>query len=68
MIQAVHKGIEIELELHQQTHDYWKCDYTLISHPDENRAFHLGDKSFPAMDLAEDDALQDARNAIDRLP
>ena len=33
MIQAVHKGIEIEMELHQLTEGYWKCDYTLIKHP-----------------------------------
>jgi hypothetical protein len=25
MIQAICKGIEIEMELHQQAHDYWKC-------------------------------------------
>ena len=29
MIQAIYKGIEIEMEMHQQPHDYWKCDYTL---------------------------------------
>ena len=28
MIQSIYKGIEIEMELHQQAHGYWKCDYT----------------------------------------
>ena len=27
MIQAVYNGIEIEMELHQQAHEHWKCDY-----------------------------------------
>ena len=67
MIQFVHKGVEIELELHQQTHDYWKCDYTLITHPDEKRTFHQGENAFPEMDLAKDDALREARAAIDGL-
>jgi len=33
MIQAVHKGIEIEMELHQLQQGFWKCDYSLIKHP-----------------------------------
>jgi hypothetical protein len=36
MIQAIYKGIEIEMEMHQQAHDSWKCDYTLIKHPGPN--------------------------------
>jgi hypothetical protein len=36
MIQAIYKGIEIEMEMHQQAHEYWKCDYTLIKHPERN--------------------------------
>jgi hypothetical protein len=44
MIQAICKGIEIEMELHQQAHDYWKCDYTLIRHPDRTETIHHGDK------------------------
>ena len=36
MIQSINKGIEIEMELHQQAHGYWKCDYTLIKHPRAN--------------------------------
>jgi hypothetical protein len=44
MIQATHKGIEIEMELHQLTHGYWTCDSTL--------AIYHGDEEFPTMDLA----------------
>jgi hypothetical protein len=65
MIQAIYKGIEIEMELHQQTHGYWKCDYTLIKHPERTVTLHHGDKEYPNMDLARDAALQEARDAID---
>jgi hypothetical protein len=58
MIQAVHKGIEIEMELHQQADDTWKCDYTLIKHPGRIQTLHHGDAKFPTMDSA--------RDAIDR--
>jgi len=67
MIQSVYKGVEIELELHQQTQDCWKCDYTLITHPDRVRTLHPGEKAFATMDLAKDAALQEARDAIDQL-
>jgi len=66
MIQAVHKGVEIEMELHQLVHGYWKCDYTLIRHPGRNRTIHHGDEEFPTTDLAKENALQQARDAIDR--
>jgi hypothetical protein len=66
MIQAVHKGVEIELELHQLMHGFWKCDYTLIKHPGRIQTLHAGDREFPTMDAAKDYALQEARNAIDR--
>jgi hypothetical protein len=65
MIQAIYKGVEIEMELHQQTHGLWKCDYTLIKHPEETRTLRRGDKAFPTMDLAREYALQEAREAID---
>ena len=68
MIQAVYKGVEIEMELHQQAHDYWKCDYTLIKHPGRAQTIHHGDIQFPTMDLAKEHALQEARNAIDGAP
>ncbi len=66
MIQAIHKGIEIEMELHQLTEGYWRCDYTLIKHPGRTQTLHHGDEQFPTMDLAKDHALQQAREAIDR--
>jgi hypothetical protein len=66
MIQAIYKGIEIEMEMHQQAHDYWKCDYTLIKHPGRTETLHHGDKEFPTMELAKEYALQEARDAIDR--
>jgi hypothetical protein len=65
MIQAVHKGIEIEMELHQLPHGLWKCDYTLIKHPAGTKTLHHGDTEFPTMDLAREYALQEARNEID---
>jgi hypothetical protein len=66
MIQAIYKGIEIELELHQLTHGYWKCDYIVIKHPQGAKTIHYGDKEFPSMDLASESALQQARDAIDQ--
>ncbi len=66
MIQAIHKGVEIELESHQQLHGLWKCDYVLITHPDRSRTAHPGEAEFPTKDLADEHALQEARDAIDR--
>ena len=66
MIQAIHKGIEIEMELHQLTHGYWKCDYTLINHPERTIMIDHGPKEFPTMDLARESAFQEACAAIDR--
>jgi hypothetical protein len=66
MIQAVYKGREIEMELHQLTHGYWKCDYTVIRHPERTETIHHGDEEFPTMDLASESALREARRAIDR--
>ena len=65
MIQAIHKAIEIEMEIHQLAHG-WKCDYTLIKHPERTITIHHGDKEFPTMELARGSALQEARDAIDR--
>jgi hypothetical protein len=65
VIQAIHKGIEIEMEMHQEAHGNWKCDYTLIKHPERTITLHHGDKEFPTMDLAREYALQEARRAID---
>jgi hypothetical protein len=66
MIQAAYKGVEIEMEIHQFAHGNWKCDYTLIKHPGGAETIHHGDKEFPTMDLAEEYALKEARDAIDR--
>ena len=66
MIQEFHKGVEIEIELHQLPHGLWKCDYTLIKHPERTQTIHQGDEEFPTMDLAKEYALQQARNTIDR--
>jgi hypothetical protein len=67
MIQAIYKGIEIEMELHQQAHEHWKCDYTLIKHPDRTETIHHGDNEFATFDLARDAALQDAHDAINQV-
>jgi hypothetical protein len=66
MIQAIHKGVEIELESHQEPHGLWKCDYTLITHPQRIRTTHPGSTEFRTKDLADEHALQEARAAIDR--
>ena len=66
MIQAVHKGIEIEMEMHQQAHGYWKCDYSLIRHPGRAITINHGAKEFPTLELAREYAFQQACDAIDR--
>lgn len=66
MIQAIYKGIEIEMEMHQQAHEEWKCDYTVIKHPEGTKTLHHGDKKFPTMELAREYSFQEARDAIDR--
>jgi hypothetical protein len=65
MIQAIHKGVEIELEIHQLPQGRWKCDYTLITHPERTKTIHHGDVEFTSEDLAKENALQEARDAID---
>jgi hypothetical protein len=66
MIQAIHKGVEIELVSHQLPHGLWTCDYTLTTHPERTRTNHRGVVEFPTKDLADEHALQEARDAIDR--
>ena len=66
MIQEFHKGVEIELEIHQSPQDLWRCDYTLITHPERPKTIHHGGEEFFTMDLAKEYALQQARDAIDR--
>ena len=66
MIQSTYKGIEIEMELHQWTHGFWSCDYTLVKHPEGTKTVHHGTEIFPTEDVARDHALTDARAAIDK--
>jgi hypothetical protein len=66
VIQEFHRGVEIELEIHQAPHGLWRCDYTLIRHPERTKTIHQGDEKFTSMDLAKEYALQAARDAIDR--
>jgi hypothetical protein len=65
MIQATYKGVEIELESHQLQHGMWTCDYALTTHPQRTRTSHPGTAEFPTKDLADENALQQARDAID---
>ncbi len=67
MIQSIYKGIEIEMEMHQEVQqEYWRCDYTLIKHPASTVTIYLSDQEFPSMELAREYALHDARVAIDQ--
>src|ERR1022692_2616878 len=50
VIQAIYKGIEIEIEMHQQAHEHWKCDYTLIKHPERTMTIHHETEAFPTME------------------
>ncbi|MGP0071382.1 MAG: hypothetical protein ACLPWF_05545 [Bryobacteraceae bacterium] len=47
-------------------HGYWKCDYTLIKHPERTITIHHAEQVFPTMDLAREYAPHDARVAIDQ--
>jgi hypothetical protein len=67
MVQASYKGIEIEMELHELEHGGWRCDYTLIKHPQRTKTIHHGDQGFPTMELARASALHEARVAIDAV-
>ncbi len=69
MIQAIHKGVEIELESHQGTHGQWMCDYTLILHPDgiRTRMTHPAKAEFATKDVADENAPREARAEIDRV-
>jgi hypothetical protein len=64
----MHKGIEIEMEMHQQAHGHWKCDYTLIKHPERSITIHHGAEEFATFDLAREHALAEACAAIDKGP
>jgi hypothetical protein len=66
VIQAIYKGIEIEMEMHQQSHEGWKCDYTLIKHPERTMTIHHGTEVFPTLETARTHTLKDAQDAIDQ--
>jgi hypothetical protein len=66
MIQAMHKGIEIEMEMHQQAQGQWKCDYSLIKHPERSVTIHHEGEAFATFDLARKHALGEACAAIDK--
>jgi len=66
VIQAIYKGIEVEMEMHQQAHEQWRCDYTLIKHPERTMTIHHGTESFPTLEIARAHALKDAQDAIDQ--
>lgn len=65
MIQSIYKGIEIELEMHQQADGYWKCDSMLITRPDHRVTLIKGQVQFPTLRMAKEYALDDARAVID---
>ena len=65
VIQSIYKCIEIELEMHQQTEGYWKCDYMLITRPDRTVTLVKGVVQFPTLKMAKEYALEDARAGID---
>jgi hypothetical protein len=65
VIQSIYKLVEIELEMHQQADDYWKCDYMLITHPEREVTRVKGVVKFPALWMAKEYALEEARAAID---
>ena len=65
-MQATYKGIEIEMEMHQQARGYWRCDYTLIKHPEGTVRIDHAATEFPTFDLARADAFVKARTEIDR--
>lgn len=67
MIQAIYKGVEIEMEMHQQAQGQWRCDYTLIKHPERAVRIEHVATAFTTFGLARDYALERARAAIDRV-
>jgi len=54
------------MEMHQQAQGHWKCDYTLIKHPERSVTIEHVAAEFPTFDLAREHALEKARTAIDK--
>jgi hypothetical protein len=65
VIQSIYKGIEIELDMHQQAGGYWKCDCMLITRPDRRMTLIKGQLQFPTLRMTKEYALEDARAVID---
>jgi hypothetical protein len=65
VIQSIYKGIEIELEMHQQTEGYWKCDTMLITRPDRRVTLIKGRVQLPTLKMAKEYAIEEARAVID---
>jgi hypothetical protein len=54
------------MEMHQQAQGHWKCDYTLIKHPERSITIEHVAKDFPTFDLARAHAYEAACAAIDK--
>jgi hypothetical protein len=65
VIQSIYKGIEIELEMHQQTGGYWKCDTMLITRPGRKVTLVKGTVQLPSLKMAKEYAIEEARAVID---
>jgi hypothetical protein len=65
VIQAIYKDVEIEMEMHQQSEGYWKCDTMLITRPDHRVTLIRGQVQFPKLRMAKEYALEEARAMID---
>jgi hypothetical protein len=65
VIQSIYKGIEIELEMHQQTEGYWKCDTMLITRPGRKVTLLKGRMQLPTLKMAKEYAIEEARAVID---
>jgi hypothetical protein len=65
VIQDIYKGIEIELEMRQQTEGYWKCDTMLITRPDRRVTLVKGGVQLPTLKMAREYAIEEARVVID---
>jgi hypothetical protein len=65
VIQSIYKGIEIELEMHQQTEGYWKCDTMLITRPGRKVTLLKGRVQLPTLKMAKEYAIEEARAVID---
>lgn len=65
MIQAIYKDVEIEMEMHQQSEGYWKCDTMLITRPDHRVTLIKGQVQLHTLKMAKEYALEEARAVID---